>query len=172
MNLVNIAGQVSRDADQSTSELLNKNKQFAEGQAELQKIKLDQQDEKRERRSMRAELEAIQYGQEKAREVEALKSELRKLKHSNEVLRDIAADVILDRSSIRKTIEELKSKWAEPSRFDEFDKDYVRMRAEEKQKIEGDADQQNKAYNLVDDVLSGWSHPSSTRRRRPPASKL
>lgn len=172
MNLVNIAGQVSRDADQSTSDLLNKNKQFAEGQAELRKIKLDQQDEKRERRSMRDELEAIQYGQEKAREVEALKSELRKLNHSNEVLRDIAADVILDRSSIRKTIEALKTKWADPARFEEFDGDYVRMRAEEKQKIESDEDQQTKAYSLVDDVLSGWSHPSSTRRRRPPGSKL
>lgn len=170
MDLVKIAGQVSRDADQSTSDLLKKNVQFAEGQAELRKIELDQQDEKRERRSLRSELEAIQYGQEKSREVDALKSELRMLKHSNEVLRDIAADVILDRSSIRKAIEALKSKWAEPSRFDEFNADYVRMRADEKQKIEGDDEQQASAYRLVDDVLSGWSHPSSTRRRRPPGS--
>ncbi|MBK0052976.1 hypothetical protein [Stenotrophomonas sp. S39] len=171
MNLIDIAGQVSRDTDLNTTNLLKKNIQFAEGQAESRQIEQDQLEEKRERHRMRSELEAIQYGQEKAREVEELKSKLSRAEYKNEVLRDLAADVILDRSSIRNTVSFLKSKWAAPSQAEEFEADFNTLRQNEKQQIEEDEGRQNKAYQLVDDVVNSWSKPSSTRRRRPPGLK-
>ena len=172
MGLVQITGQVSRDTDQNTTNLLNQAIQFSDGQNELRKIKLEQKEEKRERAQKRQELEDIQYMQEKVREVEELKSKLRRAEHKNEVLRDLAADVILDRSSIRNTMAFLKNKWTgTPAQSEEFEQDFATARKAEKEKIEQDEDRQNKAYQLVDEVVSGWSHPSSTRRRRPPAAK-
>lgn len=171
LGLVHVAGQVSRDTDRNTSHLLNQAVQFSDGQQELRQIKMEQKEEKRERAKKRQELEDIQHMQEKVREVEELKSKLRRAEHKNEVLRDLAADVILDRSSIRNTMSFLKNKWATPAQAEEFEADFAKAREQEKQKIEADEDRQDKAYQLVDDVVSGWSHPSSTRRRRPPAAK-
>lgn len=171
MNLTDIAGQVSRDTDLNTTNLLKSNIQFAEGQAELRQVKQDQLEEKQQRQRLRSELEAIQYGQEKAREVEELRSQVRRLEHANEVLRDIAADVILDRSSIMKAMLAVTAKRYNSAQADQFKSEFDAERMHEKRKIEADDERQNKAYQMVDDVHIGWAHPSSTRRRRPPGHK-
>ncbi len=171
MNLIEIAGQVSRDTDQNTTNLLNQVNQFSKGQNDLQKIKLQQEEEKRERAKRRHELEDIQRIQELSREVEDLKSKLRRLEHRCDVTRDLAADVILDRTSILYAAKAVMKCRKDGMRLEDLISLFDSERKEEKSRIAEDDDRQNTAYKLVDDVVSGWMHPSSTRRRRPPGHK-
>lgn len=170
MGLVQILGRIGQAADQSTSDLIEQATQFSAGQNQMRKIRSEYKEEKRERSQHRLNLEDAQRMQEQALEVEDLKRKLRHAEQKNEVLRDLAADVILDRSSIRNTMAFLKNKWA-PTKPEEFEKDFTDTRLAEKEKIEHNEDLQNQAYKRVDDVVASWSKPDSTRRRRPPAAK-
>ena len=171
MGMIEITGQVIRSSGQDTNNLLAASVQHSKGQNQLRQIKLDQKEEQLSRMEHRNQMETIQQLQEKTREVEELKSKLRRAEHKSEVLRDLAADVVLDRSSIMGTLAFLRKKWAPAESAQEFDTDFANARKDEKNQIENDADRQNKAYKLVDDVAGSRANPDSTRRRRQPKAK-
>lgn len=107
MDLLRTLGRIYQDADQSTSDLINNNIKFAQGQQEDRSIRQDRIEERRKHRRLNLELDAIQRANDLAREVEELQRKVRSLEYRCEVTRDLATDVILDRSSIMSAMKAL-----------------------------------------------------------------
>lgn len=168
MNLLDSTGRTIISSGQDTSNLINEATQRAEGANERKKIKLDQQEERLSKLQHRNAMENVRTIQEQARLIEELQSKLRRSEYKREVLRDLAADIVVDRATIMRTLDFLKNKWAGPTGENEFDNDFVRVQKEEEDKINSDIERQNKAYKLVDNVSASWSNPESVRRRRQP----
>lgn len=171
MGMIQITGQVIRSSGQATNDLLKASVQHSKGQSQLRQIKLDQKEEQLSHLQHRNQMETIQQLQEKTREVEELKSQLHRAEHKSEVLRDLAADIVVDRATIMRTLSFLKKKWVTPEHEKEFESDFERVQKEEEVKFNQDEERQNKAYKLVDDVAGSWANPTSTRRRRQPKAK-
>ncbi|MBB1135706.1 hypothetical protein I5U11_14490 [Stenotrophomonas maltophilia] len=171
MDLLRTLGRIYQDADQSTSDLINNNIQFAQGQQEDRSIRQDRIEERRKHRRLNLELDAIQRANDLAREVEELQRKVRSLEHRCEVTRDLATDVILDRSSIMSAMKAVIANWNDPARVEQFLASFDTERQDEKARIEQDNERQNAAYHRVDEVVNSWSLPNSTRRRRPPGLK-
>lgn len=168
MNLLDSTGRTIISSGQDTSNLLSEATQRAAHANELKKIKLDQQEARLSDLQHRNAMENVQKIQQQSRLIEELQNELRRSEYKREVLRDLAADIVVDRATIMRTLDFLKSKWAGPIGEREFDSDFVRVQKEEEDKINSDLERQNKAYKLVDTVASSWSNPESVRRRRQP----
>ena len=172
MGMIESTGQVIRSSGQATSRILEGSVQNSQAQAEQRRIKLERQEDRHEHLKRRHDMEIVQQLQEKSREVEKLKIQLRREENKSAVLRDLAADVVLDRSSLVGALNFLKSKWAKtPEQTTEFEEDSATARKQEKVMIEKDNDRQNKAYALIDEVAASWSNPESVRRRRQPKPK-
>ncbi|WP_049446886.1 hypothetical protein [Stenotrophomonas maltophilia] len=171
MDLLRMLGRVYQDADQSTSNLIEQNIQFAEAQQEQRRIKQERVEEHRKHRRSALDLDAVQRSYDLARQIEELQSQVRRLEHRCEVTRDLAADLILDRSSIMSAMKSLISSWNDPVREEQFLASFDTERREEKARIEQDDERQNAAYHRVDEVVKSWSLPDSIRRRRPPGLK-
>ncbi|HHA2861609.1 TPA: hypothetical protein ACOFDH_004088 [Stenotrophomonas maltophilia] len=168
MNLLESTGRTIISSGQDTSNLLSEATQRAAHANELKKIKLDQQEARLSDLQHRNAMENVQKIQQQSRLIEELQNKLRRSEYKREVLRDLAADVIIDRATVSRSIQTLKLKWSRPEQHEQFQQDYVTARNEEKVSIEGDALRQHKAYDLVDDVAASWSNPESVRRRRQP----
>lgn len=171
MDLLKTLGRIYQDADQSTSNLIEQNIQFAQGQQEDQNIRQHRVEERRKHRRLSQELDAIQRANQLAQEVEELQRKVRRLEHRCDVTRDLAADLILDRSSIMSAMKAAISTWNDPAREEQFLASFDTERREEKTRIEQDDERQNAAYHRVDEVVNSWSLPDSIRRRRPPGLK-
>jgi hypothetical protein len=86
----------------------------------------------------------------------------------HDVMRDLAADILVDRSCCTAAARQLGQKWAGTGEGQDIERDFEQFRANEKNAINSDVERQKNAYRIVDEVASGWLHPESTRRRRPP----
>lgn len=171
MGMIESTGQVIRSSGQATSRILEGSVQNSRAQAEQRQIKLERQEDRHDHLKRRHDMEVAQQLQEKSREVEKLKIQLRREENKSAVLRDLAADIVVDRATIMRTLAFLNKKWAGPNSEKEFESDFERVQKEEEIKINQDEERQNKAYKLVDDVAASWSNPESTRRRRQPKAK-
>lgn len=171
MGYISNTGHVIVSSGMDTNNLIKEETQRSEGVTKMRQIQNDQKEARLSQLQKQNEMENIRKLQEKTREVEDLKKKLRQEQQKSEVLRDLAADVIIDRSSIKATLSFLKKKWAAPHKEQEFESDFENLRENEKNKINNDEERQNKAYQIVDEVAAGWAHPESTRRRRPPKAK-
>lgn len=168
MNLLESTGRTIISSGQDTSNLLSEATQRAAHANELKKIKLDQQEARLSDLQHRNAMENVQKIQQQSRLIEELQNKLRRSEYKREVLRDLAADVIIDRETIVRAIGTLKVTWSKPEQHEHFQQDYASARAAEKLSIGTDAQRQQKAYDLVDEVAASWSNPESTRRRRQP----
>jgi len=171
MGYISNTGHVIVSSGMDTNNLIKDETQRSEGVTKMRQIQNDQKEARLSQLQKQNEMENIRKLQEKTREVEDLKKKLRQEQQKSEVLRDLAADVIIDRSSIQATLSFLKKKWVNPTKFEEFEQDAENARNTEKQNINNDAERQDKAYQIVDRVSHNWLNPEAVHRRRPPKAK-
>ncbi|MBA0233264.1 hypothetical protein D7Y50_03765 [Stenotrophomonas maltophilia] len=168
MSYIKQTGDVIVSSGADTQNLLADEVQRSAGVTAVMMIKNDQQDEKLKRLKVRNDLDNIQRLQDAQREIAKLRSQLVQMQARHDVMRDLAADILVDRSCCTAAARQLGQKWAGTGEGQDIERDFEQFRANEKNAINSDVERQKNAYRIVDEVASGWLHPESTRRRRPP----